>query len=249
MSSRAVVRAGHERSWRVRQHLLHLRVRAGAGQGGHAVGATATQSPNDTSTAASTRRPVRRRQHLFGEHDRRDDDHPGDAHDADREQDQHQRPAASNAPGAVLDPHPHGTGGPSRQWCTTKLERCAAVAEAGALQRSQLVGACERDRCAGERRTGPVPREERRVDTADQPEERRRRPVRTPSTRSGSRPGTGRWRVRAGPDIAATFEKSSTIGVADGSIIAAIMVTQMPRYQPTEPRSVPGPASMPRIRR
>ena len=45
-----------------------------------------------------------------------------------------------------------------------------------------------------------------------------------------------------------TFANSSTIGAADGSIIAAIIVTQMPTYQPSPPRSVPGPASIPRIR-
>jgi hypothetical protein len=39
-----------------------------------------------------------------------------------------------------------------------------------------------------------------------------------------------------------------TIGAADGSIIAAVIVTQMPRYQPRPPRSVPGPASIPLIR-
>ena len=38
------------------------------------------------------------------------------------------------------------------------------------------------------------------------------------------------------------------MGAAEGSIIAAIIVTQMPRYQPSPPRSVPGPASIPRIR-
>jgi hypothetical protein len=35
-------------------------------------------------------------------------------------------------------------------------------------------------------------------------------------------------------------------GSADGSIIAAIMVVQTPRNQPSAPRSVPGPASIPR---
>jgi hypothetical protein len=40
----------------------------------------------------------------------------------------------------------------------------------------------------------------------------------------------------------------STIGATDGSIIAAIIVTQIPTYQPSAPRSVPGPASMPRMR-
>src|SRR5689334_21867141 len=37
-------------------------------------------------------------------------------------------------------------------------------------------------------------------------------------------------------------------GAADGSIIAAIIVTHTLRYQPSPPRSVPGPASIPRIR-
>ena len=45
-----------------------------------------------------------------------------------------------------------------------------------------------------------------------------------------------------------TLAKASTIGETDGSIIAAIIVTQMPMNQPRPPRSVPGPASIPRIR-
>jgi hypothetical protein len=40
----------------------------------------------------------------------------------------------------------------------------------------------------------------------------------------------------------------STIGADEGSIIAAVIVTQIPRNQPSPPRSVPGPASIPRIR-
>src|SRR2546423_14689023 len=36
--------------------------------------------------------------------------------------------------------------------------------------------------------------------------------------------------------------------MTDGSIIAAIIVTQIPTYQPSPPRSVPGPASMPCMR-
>jgi hypothetical protein len=40
----------------------------------------------------------------------------------------------------------------------------------------------------------------------------------------------------------------NTIGATDGSIIAAIIVTQTPTYQPRPPRSVPGPASIPCIR-
>ena len=37
-------------------------------------------------------------------------------------------------------------------------------------------------------------------------------------------------------------------GAAEGNIIAAVIVTQIPRYHPSPPRSVPGPASIPRIR-
>src|SRR3954466_12472491 len=40
-----------------------------------------------------------------------------------------------------------------------------------------------------------------------------------------------------------------TVGATEGSIIAAIITTQMPRNQPRPPRSVQGPASMPRISR
>jgi hypothetical protein len=45
-----------------------------------------------------------------------------------------------------------------------------------------------------------------------------------------------------------TREKSSTIGAVDGSIIAAIIVTQIPTYQPRPPSAVPGPSSIPFIR-
>ena len=45
-----------------------------------------------------------------------------------------------------------------------------------------------------------------------------------------------------------TRANASTIGATDGSIIAAIIVTQIPRNQPSPPRSVPGPASIPRMR-
>src|SRR5215207_2903271 len=45
-----------------------------------------------------------------------------------------------------------------------------------------------------------------------------------------------------------TRRTTSTIGAVEGSIIAAIIVTQTPMNQPSPPRSVPGPASIPRIR-
>src|ERR671918_1032162 len=43
-------------------------------------------------------------------------------------------------------------------------------------------------------------------------------------------------------------EYSATVGATDGNIIAAIITTQTPTNQPSVPRSVPGPSSIPRIR-
>src|SRR5919106_3642307 len=41
---------------------------------------------------------------------------------------------------------------------------------------------------------------------------------------------------------------SATVGDTDGNIIAAIITIHTPRNQPTAPRSVPGPSSIPRMR-
>src|SRR6266480_2909298 len=70
-------------------------------------------------------------------------------------------------------------------------------------------------------------------------------PIRYPATKTqvGAAPALPR-RARS----RLTRLKTSTIGATDGSIIAPIIVTQIPRYHPTPPRSVPGPASMPCIR-
>src|SRR4051812_17726777 len=42
-------------------------------------------------------------------------------------------------------------------------------------------------------------------------------------------------------------EYSATVGATDGNIIAAIITTQTPRNQPSVPRPLHGPSSMPRI--
>src|SRR4051812_28390449 len=42
-------------------------------------------------------------------------------------------------------------------------------------------------------------------------------------------------------------EYSATVGATDGSIIAAIITTQTPTNQPSVPRPVQDPSSMPRI--
>src|SRR3954454_24883871 len=41
---------------------------------------------------------------------------------------------------------------------------------------------------------------------------------------------------------------SATVGATDGNIIAAIITTHTPRNQPSAPRAVPGPASIPAMR-
>src|SRR3954463_1975146 len=43
-------------------------------------------------------------------------------------------------------------------------------------------------------------------------------------------------------------EYSATVGATDGNIIAAIITTQTPTNQPSDPRPVQGPSSMPLIR-
>src|ERR1700736_4536161 len=40
----------------------------------------------------------------------------------------------------------------------------------------------------------------------------------------------------------------AVVGASDGNIIAAIITTHTPKNQPSAPRSVPGPASIPAIR-
>src|SRR5579863_9622591 len=42
-------------------------------------------------------------------------------------------------------------------------------------------------------------------------------------------------------------EYKATVGATDGTIMAAIITTQIPRNQPTPPKALQGPLSMPRI--
>ena len=139
---------------------------------GTLAGASATQMPSPISTTATARASaLADRQHLLGEHDCRDDEHPGDAHHADGEEQHHQRPAAADAPGAVHDPHPHAPRRAAVPVVHDKAQRRAAVTQADALQRCQLVDARQRDRRAGDLRSGPVPGEEWRVEPAHEPEQ------------------------------------------------------------------------------
>ena len=70
-------------------------------------GATATQIPAATSataTTCATRSPTGST--FSAKITAATTSDPRDAHDADGEEDEHQRPAAADAPGAVLDSHP-----------------------------------------------------------------------------------------------------------------------------------------------
>ena len=79
-----------------------------------------------------------------------------------------------------------------------EAERRAALAQARALERGQLVDPREHDRRAGDLRSCPVPREEGGIERADQPEESRTRRARRPPTRSDSPSRTAPSPGRAG---------------------------------------------------
>ena len=70
-------------------------------------GATATQMPErDEDDRKRARERLAAGQHLLDQDRERDQAHPDEAHDAEREQREHQAEAAADADGAVLDAHP-----------------------------------------------------------------------------------------------------------------------------------------------
>ena len=115
------------------------------------------------------------------------------------------------------------------------------MAQADPLQRRELVDAGEHDRPAGDNGALPVPRRGMtgRVHANEAEQPVRDEAVCRPDDQVARHEQP---RCEAGPigEPAATFENKSTIGVADGSIIAAIIVTQMPRYQPSRAEIGPG---------
>src|SRR5207248_1443115 len=77
------------------------------------------------------------------------DGHPEEAHYAQREQDQHQAGAATDAVAAVTQAHPHGAEPAALPAAEDVMQRRAAVAQTEQLERRQLVEAGGPDQGAG----------------------------------------------------------------------------------------------------
>ena len=101
------------------------------------------------------------RERLLGEHDHRDDRHPEQAHDPDREEHEHERPAAPGAPDAVLGAHHRRAAHPGPRAREEQVERAPAVPQADRLERRELVDAGGDDRPSRDVRARALPRQER----------------------------------------------------------------------------------------
>ena len=195
----------------------------------------------------SRRSPTRRHGTSLLDRDQPGDDgHPGDAHDAQREERRHQRPAAADAPGAVPRAHPQRARPAVAPRAEQEAERAAALAEADVLERRQLVDGRDEERRAGDPAAGAVPREHVARERGSRP--RAIAKATTPAPAQVSEVARGEQQRRAAASAACVMrEYSATVGATDGNIIAAIITTQTPRNQPNVPRPVHGPSSMPRI--
>ena len=125
------------------------------------------------------------------------------------------------------------------------------MTQADVLERRQLVEPRRDDRSPGDVRPRAVPGERIAGRPRRRGGRRRTRRGRTRSTPRGSRQRRPTSARKPPGRLARSFltrANARTIGDTDGSIIAAIIVTQIPTNQPSPPRSVPGPASIPRMR-
>ena len=217
--------------------------------------ARARTRPRSRAPPAPPRRCARRSlpgQQPLRRDQRGDEGHPADAHHPEREERGHQPPAAADADPAVLEPHPQRPEA-TRVPVLEEHRRAAAVAQAGVLRRGQLVEGRAEDHAAGDVAAQRHPTRGSRGPASARRRRSRSRALRRPPTRRGSRPRKRRGadracppRVRAWPP--ASRACASTIGVIDGSIIAAIIVTHTTTNQPGRRARFPGPASMPLMR-
>ena len=131
---------------------------------GTLLGAAATQIPSATSSGGDYRhQPLGARHELLDDDDAGDERHPEQAHHAEREQHDHQPPAAADTERAVLDPHPKRARSSFAPAGDDEVQRAPAVAQAHRLQGRQLVQAGRRDRGTDDVRPRPVPAEEART--------------------------------------------------------------------------------------
>ena len=141
--------------------------RPGCVRPGTLPGATATQKPSATRATASTRANSRAPgRHLLDEDREPDDAHPDQAHHSQCEEREHQAGTAAHADGAVLDTHLQRTE-PAAAPAQEELQRRAAMAQAGGLERRQLVDAGDGERAPGDPRAVRIPGHESRVQRAD----------------------------------------------------------------------------------
>ena len=144
----------------------------------------ATPSPK-AADADGDREPAARRQQLLGEDDRGEHDHGDDAHHAERDEQQHQRPAAGEAPGAVVEPDP-GVGERSAQrGVAQQVAQAVSGTSADSGPSAGSSGRCRRPGTTRPRPPGPSPAHRRRAGRRRR--RGRTRPARPPPTRRGSR--------------------------------------------------------------
>ena len=89
-----------------------------------------------------------------------------------------------------------------------------------------------------------MPAHGRRLDEAEDAVRKQAVPIPRRQVAGNEDPRRHERGVAATRPLLLTRANAKTIGDTDGSIIAAIIVTQIPTNQPSPPRSVPGPASI-----
>src|SRR5436305_224589 len=121
-------------------------------------GASATASASATSSTATLRFASGfHGSKLLDRNERSHEDHPADAHGAEREERGHQCPAAADAPGAVEKAHDERSVASTPPLLGQEGERRAAAAQAGVLRRRELIGGRGQDHPGGEEASGALP--------------------------------------------------------------------------------------------
>ena len=172
------------------------------------------------------------------------DGHPKQTHDSECEERKHQACAASGAVPPVTKTRPKGSQSPPTP-PDEEVKGRPAMAQARVLQWGWLVETRDdAKRSPSHPRTSLVPGHEGGGHFAGE------------ATDDVGRRAEGRPGEQIAPDAPPSrthhrrvARTEGPVGAADGSIIATVIVSQIPVNQGNAPRSVPGPASMPRISR
>src|SRR6201981_2617750 len=95
--------------------------------------------------AAGACNPLSGREQLFDKDEGGDRGHPYEAHNAAREQERHQKPAAAETEKPVLHPHPHCARAALPPMIEDEVEGGAAMRQTDRFQWGELVTACGND--------------------------------------------------------------------------------------------------------